>query len=284
MADLRFREGQPLCYTHAATAPPEGPCLVGNGYSFSSLAADWPGASMSHDAQLNAAQAQQAAIYGRTMHALCTMMADDTGPLAGTLQQGLHLLHMGVHADAATRQLTRRQAALAAGPALPATVGNALDLRLPLSDKACGHLYLQLQIAAIVARLYGFSLRHGAVRSLCFFALCYDMADADLLRMAGLDPDGDSPTALVAHASSAPLRRIDRYLIRRLLAGFVRRDQRDHPFNHAPGARTGGMFDGAATHAAGQKARQVFRSAPSPNRPSTTLQPVAPLNGYAYHA
>ena len=240
---------------------------------------------MTHDSQLSAAHAQQANTLLRVMGTVYAMIADGSGPLAGSLQRGLDLLHMGVRPDQVTCQLIQTQAALSADAGLPSVVGADLSQPLPLSDRASGHVYLQLQTAASVARIYGFDLDQGPVRSLCFFALCPDMADDDLLRMAGLDPDTHTPTALVTYASDAVLHHMDRYLARRLLAGFAYQDQLDNPYSRVPGARTGGTFDGAATHAAGQKAQQVFQAGvAAPTRGATSGTPVAVLHDSIYHA
>lgn len=240
---------------------------------------------MAHDTHLSTAQARQARIFRRVMNDLYTMSADSSGPFSGSLHRALDLLHRGVPPGPVARQLIQGQAALTADARLPAAVGADLSPHLPLSDRARGHLYLQLQTVTAVARIYGFDLALPPVRSLCFFCLCQDMSVRDVLRMAGLDPGTQAATALVRHASDPLLHFMDRYLVRRLLVGFAYQDQLDRPHTRVPGARTGGTFDGATTHAAGQKAQQVFQadSAPPPRRRADSAC-VAVLNDRVYHA
>jgi hypothetical protein len=111
------------------------------------------------------------------------------------------------------------------------------------------------------------------------------MAASDLLRMAGLDPDVHTPDALLSYASDALLQRLDRYLVRRLLVGFVHRDRLDAPRNRIAGGRIGGMFDGATLHTTGDRATQVFTGDGAATlHADTTHGPVAALHDSVYHA
>ena len=240
---------------------------------------------MSFDAHTNAAHVRRTTVLVDALHRVYAMIADHAGPLPGLMDRGRSLLHLGVPPDLAVQQITRSQMALAAAPALPPAIGADLDLDLPLSDKAKGHLYLHLQTAMAAARLYGADLPQGPVRSLCFFCLCQDMAVSDLLRMAGLDPKVHTADALLPYASHALLHRLDRYLVRRLLVGFVHRDGLDAPQSRVAGGRVGGMFDGVAIHTTGHRAQQVFGNAPPSALSSNATQGrVAALHDSVYHA